>query len=171
MVEKFREKRSVVEAVQWNGDNIDEIKNLVHRCFDSFGSIEVESESTLLIKTKNSIFEVRKNMYVIKYSDGKLCSCTQDYFNNKFEKVLEHKYETTLRFYKELQDRNDARRYYFSMFGLYERLAKGGIECSMTLDDKNSICTIYCYGVELADNSERINKSFEDVLEEEENDQ
>lgn len=56
-------------------------------------------------------------------------------------------------------------------FDLYERLAKGGIECSMTLDDKNSICTIYCYGVELADNSERINKSFEDVLEEEENDQ
>lgn len=65
----------------------------------------------------------------------------------------------------------DARRYYFSMFGLYERLANGGIECSMTLDDKNGICTIYCHGVELADNSERINKSFEDVLEEEENDQ
>ena len=56
-------------------------------------------------------------------------------------------------------------------FDLYERLAKGGIECSMTLDDENGICTIYCHGVDLADNSERVNKSFEDVFEEEENDQ
>ena len=51
---------------------------------------------------------------------------------------------------------------------LYERLAKGGVECSMTVDDKNGICTIYSHGIELADDSERINKSFEDVLEEEE---
>lgn len=91
--------------------------------------------------------------------------------NSEIGNVLEHKYETTLRFYKESQDRNDARRYYFSMLGLYERLAKGGIECTITLDDKNGICTIYSYGVELEDNSERVNKLFEDVLEEEENDQ
>lgn len=58
---------------------------------------------------------------------------------------------------------------------LYERLAKGGIECSITVDDKNGICTIYSHGIELADDSEakkkdgyRINESFEDVLEEEE---
>ena len=82
-----------------------------------------------------------------------------------------------LRFHKESQDRNDAfspndaRRYYFSMFDLYERLAKDGIECTITLDDKNGIYTIYSHGVELADNSERINKMFEDVIEEEENDQ
>lgn len=31
---------------------------------------------------------------------------------------------------------------------LYERLAKDGIECSMTVDDENGICTIYCRGIE-----------------------
>ena len=41
----------------------------------------------------------------------------------------------------------------------------------MTVDDKNGICTIYSHGIELADDSERINKSFEDVLQEGENDQ
>lgn len=56
-------------------------------------------------------------------------------------------------------------------FDLYERLAKDGIECSMTVDDKNGIYTIYSHGVELADDSERINKLFEDMLGEEENDQ
>lgn len=55
-----------------------------------------------------------------------------------------------------------------AVFDLYERLAKGGIECSMTLMEDDEICTIHCHGVELADNSERINKQFYDVLEEEE---
>lgn len=71
---------------------------------------------------------------------------------------------------KAIAEREFAKRYR-DIANLYERLAKGGIECSMTVDDKNGICTIYSHGIELADDSERINKSFEDVLEEEENDQ
>ena len=71
---------------------------------------------------------------------------------------------------KAIAEREFTKRYR-DIVNLYERLAKGGVECSMTVDDKNGICTIYSHGIELADDSERINKSFEDVLEEKENDQ
>ena len=64
---------------------------------------------------------------------------------------------------KAIAEREFTKRYR-DIANLYERLAKGGIECSMTIDDKNGICTIYSHGIELADDSERINKSFEDVL-------
>lgn len=71
---------------------------------------------------------------------------------------------------KAIAERKFTKRYR-DIANLYERLAKGGIECSMTVDDKNGICTIYSHGIELDDDSERINKPLEDVLEEGENDQ
>lgn len=71
---------------------------------------------------------------------------------------------------KAIAKRGFTKRYH-DIVNLYERLAKDGIECTITLDDENGICTIYCYGVELEDNSERVNKLFEDVIEEEKNDQ
>ena len=54
---------------------------------------------------------------------------------------------------KAIAEREFTKRYR-DIADLYERLAKGGVECSITFDDKNGICSIYSHGVELADEAE-----------------
>lgn len=76
-----------------------------------------------------------------KENDGEFYVCEQDVFEKVYEEVKEPK----IIMVGMLQN----------IVNLYERLAKDGIECTITLDDKNGICTIYSYGVELEDNSER----------------
>lgn len=46
------------------------------------------------------------------------------------------------------RDVKDLKKDHDDIVDLYERLAKGGIECSMTVDDENGIRTIYCRGIE-----------------------
>lgn len=46
------------------------------------------------------------------------------------------------------RDVENLKKHHNDIVDLYERLAKGGIECSMTVDDKNGVCTVYCRGIE-----------------------
>ena len=53
------------------------------------------------------------------------------------------------------RDVEDLKKHHNDIANLYERLAKGGIECSITVDDKNGICTIYSHGRRVAELEEK----------------
>lgn len=173
MAKKYREKPcNEVKAVQWTGKNISEVRNFTiknrngveeQRSYLSSSSYS-DNMPKLFIMEPDKDVEVSRNDYIVKGTDGEFYVCERNVFEAVYEEVKESMA------HKAIAEREFTKRYH-DIANLYERLAKDGIECSMTVDDKNDICTIYCHGVELADNSERINKSFEDVLEVEENDQ
>ena len=164
MAKKYREKPyNAVEAVQWTGENISEVRNFTIKNLNGVAEqCSYLSSSSLFIMEPDKDVEVSRNDYIIKGVDGEFYVCEQDVFEKVYEEVKEPK-NTQVMMYEHMASK--------AIANLYERLAKGGIECTMTVDDKNGICTIYSYGVELEDNSERMNKLFEDALKEEENDQ
>lgn len=163
MAKKYRQKpRNEVEAVQWTGKNISEVRNFTIKNRNGVAEqCSYLSSSLLFIMEPDRDVIASRNDYIVKGTDGEFYVCEQIAFEAMYEEVKEPMA------HKAIAEREFTKRY-SDIADLYERLAKGGIECSMTLDDENGICTIYCHGVDLADNSERINKSFEDVLEEEE---
>lgn len=172
MVKKYREKPcNEVEAFQWDGENIDIAQYFIEK--QHHHEVAAICGQLWIKNSKNTVI-AEESDYVVKGIDGEFYVCKQDVFEKVYEEVKEPKsvqstiYEHVVS--KTIAEREFTKRYR-DIANLYERLAKGGIECSMTVDDKNGIYSIYCHGVELADNSERINKSFEDTLEEEENDQ
>ncbi len=179
MAKKYREKPcNEVEAVQWTGKNISEVRNFTIK--NRNGVKEQRSYlslSSLFIMEPDKDVEVSRNDYIVKGTDGEFYVCERNVFEAVYEEVKEPKSVQSMIYEhmasKAIAEREFTKRYR-DIANLYERLAKGGIECSMTVDDKNGICTIYSHGIELADDSEakkkdgyRINKSFEDVLEEE----
>lgn len=184
MAKKYREKPcNEVEAFQWDGENIDIAHYFIEKQYHHEVSVIC---GQLWIKNSKNTVIAKKGDYIVKGVDGEFYVCEQDIFEKVYEEVKEPRGFTKryrdkepksaqFMMYEHLASKAIAERgftkRYRDIANLYERLAKGGIECSMTLDDKNSIYTIYCHGVELADNSERINKSFEDVFEEDKNDQ
>lgn len=168
MAKKYREKPyNAVEAVQWTGENISEVRNFTIKnrngVAEQCSYLSLSSSSLFIIEPDKDV-EVSRNDYIIKGVDDEFYVCEQDVFEKVYEEVKEPMAS------KAIAEREFTKRYR-DMANLYERLAKDGIECSMTVDDKNGIYTIYSHGVELADDSERINKLFEDMLGEEENDQ
>lgn len=155
MAKKYREKPcNEVKAFQWDGENIDIAYHFIEKQYHHEVSVIC---GRLWIKNSKNTVIAKKGDYIVKGTDGEFYVCEQDVFEKVYGEVKEPK----IIMVGMLQN----------IVNLYERLAKDGIECTMTVDDKNGICTIYSYGIELADDPERINKSFEDVLGEEENDQ
>ena len=172
MAKKYREKPcNEVEAFQWDGENIDIAHYFIEKQYHHEVSVIC---GRLLVKNSKNTVIAKKGDYIIKGVDGEFYVCEQDVFEKVYEEVKEPK-SAQFTMYEHLASKAIAEREftkrYRDMANLYERLAKDGIECSMTVDDKNGIYTIYSHGVELADDSERINKLFEDMLGEEENDQ
>lgn len=182
MAKKYREKPcNEVEAVQWTGKNISEVRNFTIKNRNGVAeqcSYLSSSSSSLFIMEPDKDVEVSRNDYIVKGTDGEFYVCERNVFETVYEEVKEFELANKLKkanakvdaLEKRISDMNHNSEIE-KVCKIYERLAKDGIECTITLDDKNGICTIYCYGVELEDNSERISKSFEDVFEEEENDQ
>lgn len=182
MAKKYREKPcNEVEAVQWTGKNISEVRNFtIKNCNGvaeqrSYLSLSSYSDGMpkLYIMEPDKDVEVSRNDYIVKGTDGEFYVCERNVFEAVYEEVKEPK-SLQFEIYEHLASKAIAEREftkrYRDIVNLYERLAKGGIECSITVDDKNGIYTIYSHGIELADDSERINKSSVNVFEEEEND-
>ena len=176
MAKKYRQKpRNEVEAVQWTGKNISEVRNFTIK--NRNGVAEQRSylsSSSLFIMEPDKDVVASSNDYIVKGTDGEFYVCEQIAFEAMYEEVEEPNGVTSIGYYehknacsplvsKAIAEREFTKGY-CDIANLYERLAKGGIECSMTVDDKNGIYTIYSQGIKLADDSERIMKSFEDVL-------
>lgn len=80
---KYRKKPVIIEAIQFNGNNIDELRTFV-------GSHLVLNNSDILsIKTLEGDMLVRRDDYIIKGVNGEFYPCKPDIFEKTYEEVAE----------------------------------------------------------------------------------
>lgn len=80
MITKYRKKPVIIEAIQWNGNNLTEIDNFVG------GSLKIE-ESSLVIHTLEGDMEASINDYIIKGVNGEFYPCKPDIFDKTYERA------------------------------------------------------------------------------------
>ena len=86
---KYRKKPIVVEAIQWNGKNIEEVKNFAGKPlsyniiyqFDHITRYEVQ------IKTLEGNMRVCEGDYIIKGVEGEFYPCKPSIFEKTYEMV------------------------------------------------------------------------------------
>jgi hypothetical protein len=79
---KYRKKPVVVDALQWNGDNTEEVL----RFCDSFGTYET-NPAILSIKTLEGVMTASRGDYIIKGVNGEFYPCKPDIFNKTYEEA------------------------------------------------------------------------------------
>jgi Fe-S cluster biosynthesis and repair protein YggX len=90
MVQKFRKKPQIIEAVQWTGDNFEQIKEFVGDKVSYFTWTRDRdfyiNEEVLSIKSQTYDFiHVNMNNWIIKESDGSLYVLNNDSFTANYE--------------------------------------------------------------------------------------
>lgn len=83
MIRTFVKKPVKVQAVQWTGDNYEELIDLVgHAVFPySFDDGEV------IIRTLEGVHHARKGDYIIRGINGEFYPCKPDIFKQTYEEV------------------------------------------------------------------------------------
>ena len=91
MAKKYREKPyNAVEAVQWTGENISEVRNFTIKNLNGVAEqCSYLSSSSLFIMEPDKDVEVSRNDYIIKGVDGEFYVCEQDVFEKVYEEVKE----------------------------------------------------------------------------------
>ena len=94
---KYRKKPIVVEAIQWNGFNLEEIKefvgdSLVCEIFDAAWGVDkgipiITPKIYMGIKTLNGTHICSKGDYIIKGVQGEFYPCKPDIFEQIYEQV------------------------------------------------------------------------------------
>ena len=84
MVTKWKKKPVVIEAVQFNGENIDEVGEFV----GEGNLVSVAGGSVYSIRTAVGRQMVSKSDYIIKGPTGKFCVCNSLTFHSIYEKDL-----------------------------------------------------------------------------------
>lgn len=80
----YRKKPVVIEAVQWTGDNLREIKE-----FMEVDSVPYNAQKdSFLIKTLEGNHEASKGDWIIKGVKGEFYPCKPDIFELTYEEVL-----------------------------------------------------------------------------------
>jgi hypothetical protein len=82
-VVKFRKKPVVIDAVQWTGDNLQDI------C-EEFGNTEsffIDGHDKLCIRTLEGIMESKSGDWIIRGVKGEFYSCDSTIFEMTYEKV------------------------------------------------------------------------------------
>lgn len=93
---KFRKKPVVVEAIQWTGSNLEEIRNFVGSDlieeYVEFFDIKRTLNKMLVdiaIDTLEGTMRVDYGDYIIKGVNNELCPCKPDIFLATYEEVAE----------------------------------------------------------------------------------
>ena len=82
MIKKFKKKPVIIEAIQWNGENLSEI--------DEFTKNAVKNhESVLIIPTLEGDMYASLNDYIIKGVNGEFYPCKPGIFDKTYEEVTE----------------------------------------------------------------------------------
>lgn len=81
---KFRKKPVVIEALQFTGDNAEEIGY-----FAGLNAQLAGRESRLEIKTKEGVMIANPGDYIIKGVQGEFYPCKPDIFEQTYERVSE----------------------------------------------------------------------------------
>lgn len=82
-MKKYRKKPVVIEAVQFTGNNVDEILEFAK---DSFNN---PSTSEIVIPTLEGNMMVSIGDYVIKGVNGEFYPCKPDIFDKTYEEIVE----------------------------------------------------------------------------------
>lgn len=89
---KYRKKLVVIEAVQWNGTNLEEIKNFVGDALEFQADVLLEDEKMqimVVIKTLEGEHYASVNDFIIKGVHGEFYPCKPDIFKKTYEAVEE----------------------------------------------------------------------------------
>jgi len=73
-VTKYRVKPDIIEAVQWTGDNIEEVKKLI-------------GQNVAIVMVVDNSINIRLFDYVTKNSLKEISVCRPEHFNKVFEKA------------------------------------------------------------------------------------
>ena len=94
-VNKYRKKPVIVEAIQWNGDNLEEIEKFVGKhldwwCFENPDKdVPNSSNNILKIETLEGDHMASIGDYIIKGVNGEFYPCKPDIFEKTYEIVEE----------------------------------------------------------------------------------
>lgn len=80
MVKKYKTKPCEIEAIQWTGDNIDEVLEFTE------GNAYL-SQAILKIRTLEGDMEAKVTDYIIRGLRGEYYPCKEDVFHKKYEEV------------------------------------------------------------------------------------
>ena len=92
---KYRKKPVVIEAIQWNGINLSEIKkfvgdSLVYEIYDSaWQAGKGIPHVDMKIKTLEGVHNCTENDFIIKGVNGEFYPCKPDIFEKTYEQVQE----------------------------------------------------------------------------------
>ena len=78
---KYRKKSIVIEAVQWNGDNKDEL-------FSFYKDAEINNHGMLIISTLEGDMVASIKDWIIKGIKGEFYPCKPDIFEATYDKVV-----------------------------------------------------------------------------------
>lgn len=95
MINKYKKKPVAIEAIQWTGFNLEEIKQFVGDKLD-YGIIDTAWEVgkgrphvLMIIKTLEGDHRCSEGDYIIKGVQGEFYPCKPDIFEETYEKVVE----------------------------------------------------------------------------------
>ena len=92
---KYRKKPVVIEAVQWNGHNLEEIKefvgdSLIYEIFDAAWRVGKDALAVYMeIETLEGNHKCSIGDYIIKGVQGEFYPCKPDIFEQTYERVEE----------------------------------------------------------------------------------
>lgn len=88
MVQKFRKKPVVIEALQWTGENIENMRAFA-RSSVIINNREEWSKPTLQIRTLEGVMNASHGDFIIKGVNGEFYPCKPDIFEKTYELVNE----------------------------------------------------------------------------------
>lgn len=81
MIKKYRKKPVTIEAIQWNGGNLSEIRDFMRSTVETHGLV-------LIIPTLEGDMYASLNDYIIKGVNGEFYPCKPYIFANTYEEVI-----------------------------------------------------------------------------------
>ena len=81
MIKKYRKKPVTIEAIQWNGGNLSEIRDFMRSTVETH-------ESVLIIPTLEGDMYASLNDYIIKGVNGEFYPCKPYIFAKTYEEVM-----------------------------------------------------------------------------------
>lgn len=83
MVNRYRKKPVVIEAIKWTGDNYEDVKDFVKENLSKVTFTQYDVE----IKTLEGVMVASKGDYIIKGVNGEFYPCKPDIFEKTYEQV------------------------------------------------------------------------------------
>jgi hypothetical protein len=84
MIKEYRKKPVVIKAVQWTGENVNEILEF---CADAEFDMGIDGPKNLEIKTLEGTMQADIGDYIIQGVKGEFYPCKPDVFEKTYEPV------------------------------------------------------------------------------------